>query len=181
MARRLRGLPGPYYGAAKFLAPDVQVGWHVWHHNSFSPFYRAQVDFGRYAAFSDFVKPVVYHVCAGYRLHHYIQTVSRRLFRGVSEQVVLDLSAGGLGYDEKVCVDDLPTVGLSADYVERETRRTVAALGGRARVYPGLDVDVPTPDHVRECTPQNIQAASIGAALSTAALTASSSPGSTRR
>ena len=24
------------YGEVKFLAPDVQVGWHVWHHNSFS-------------------------------------------------------------------------------------------------------------------------------------------------
>ncbi|MEO7235685.1 MAG: hypothetical protein ABIW80_09935, partial [Lapillicoccus sp.] len=79
------------YGTVKFLAPQVQVGWHVWHHSSFSPFYRAQVDLDAMAAYSDFVKPVVYNVCAGYRLHHYIGTVGRRLFRGVSEQVILDL------------------------------------------------------------------------------------------
>ncbi|HEV7187250.1 MAG TPA: hypothetical protein VGN28_05090 [Blastococcus sp.] len=158
------GFQGRIYGAAKFLDPDVQVGWHVWHHNSFSPFYRAHVDVGRYAAFSDFVKPVVYHVCAGYRLHHYIQTVTHRLFRGVSEQVVLDLFTSSLGYDEKVCFEDLPAVGLSADYVERETRRTVAALGGHTRVYPGLDVNIPTPDHVRQCTPQDVRAG-VAAAL----------------
>ena len=55
-------------------------------------------------------------------------------------------------------------MGLSADYVERETRRTVAALGGRARVYPGLDVNIPTPDHVRQCTPQDVRAG-VAAAL----------------
>ena len=49
-------------------------------------------------------------------------------------------------------------MGLSADYVERETRRTVAALGGRSRVYPGLDVNIPTPDHVRQCTPPDVRA-----------------------
>jgi hypothetical protein len=152
------------YGTVKFLAPDVQVGWHVWHHNSFSPFYRAQVDFHRMAAYSDFVKPVVYNVCAGYRLHHYIGSVGRRLFRGVSEQVILDLFTASLGYDEKVCYDDLPRVGLSSDYVERETRRTVTALGGRALTYPGLDVNVPTPEHVRQSTPDDVRAA-VSAAL----------------
>ncbi len=152
------------YGTVKFLAPDVQVGWHVWHHSSFSPFYRAQVDFEQMASYSDFVKPVLYNICAGYRLHHYIGTVGRRLFRGVSEQVVLDLFTSTLGYDEKVCYDDLPAVGLSSDYVERETRRTVAALSGRARTYPGLDVNVPTPEHVRQGTPEDTRAA-VAAAL----------------
>jgi hypothetical protein len=152
------------YGTVKFLAPDVQVGWHVWHHNSFSPFYRAQVDFDRMAAYSDFIKPVVYNVCAGYRLHHYIGSVGRRLFRGVSEQVILDLFTASLGYAEKVCYEDLPAVGLSSDYVERETRRTVTALGGRALTYPGLDVNVPTPTHVRQSTPEDIRAA-VSAAL----------------
>ncbi|MEO7235357.1 MAG: hypothetical protein ABIW80_08280, partial [Lapillicoccus sp.] len=112
----------------------------------------------------DFVKPVVYNVCAGYRLHHYIGTVGRRLFRGVSEQVILDLFTSTLGYDEKVCYEDLPTVGLSSDYVERETRRTVGALRGRARTYPGLEINVPTPEHVRQGTPEDTRAA-VAAAL----------------
>ena len=46
----------------------------------------------------------------------------------------------------------------------RETRRSVAAVAGRARIYPGLDVDVATPEHVRKTTPEGIQA-SIAAAM----------------
>lgn len=155
---------GRLYGAIKFLAPEVQVGWHVWHHNSFSPIYRSQVDFSRMAAYSDFIKPVLYNNCAGYRLHHYIRTVAGRIFRGVPEQVIYDLYRSVLGYDEACAFEDLPARGLSADYVERETRRTVTAVGGRAAIYPGLDVNVPTPDHVKKTTPDEIRA-SVGAAL----------------
>ena len=36
--------------------------------------------------------------------------------------------------------------------------------GGRALTYPGLDVNVPTPDHVRQGTPDDIRAA-VSAAL----------------
>ncbi|MBB5790100.1 hypothetical protein [Jiangella mangrovi] len=152
------------YGAVKFLAPDVQVGWHVWHHNSFSPVYRSQVDFGRMATYSDFVKPVLYNNCAGYRLHHYVSTVTARLFEGVSEQTVYDLVRGVLGYDEAMPFEELPARGLSPDYVARETRRTVAAVGDQAVVYPGLDVNVPTPEHVKQTTPDEIRR-SLGAAL----------------
>jgi hypothetical protein len=155
---------GRLYGAIKFLAPQMQVGWHVWHHNSFSPIYRAQVDFSRMAAYADFIKPVLYNNCAGYRLHHYIRTVASRIFRGVPEQVIYDLYRSVLGYDEAGSFDELPGRGLSADYVARETRRTVSAVAGRAAIYPGLDVNVPTPDHVKKTTPDEIRA-SVAAAL----------------
>ncbi|GAB3601567.1 hypothetical protein [Microbacterium tumbae] len=152
------------YGTAKFLAPGIQVGWHVWHHNSFSPWYRSQVDFDRMSAYSDFVKPVLYNNCAGYRLHHYIKNVTQRIFRGVPEQTVFDLFRHALGYDEAIAFEDLPGTGLSPDYVRRETRRTVAAVGGRASVYPGIDVNVPTPDHVFQTTPIEVRK-SVAAAL----------------
>ncbi|MFF0823886.1 hypothetical protein ACFYUR_26240 [Micromonospora haikouensis] len=152
------------YGAAKFLAPHVQVGWHVWHHNSFSPLYRAQTDFTALAEYADFVKPVLYNNCAGYRLHHHIRQVARSIFAGVDEQTLYDLYRGVLGYDEAVRFDDLPATGLSADYVTRETRRTVAAVAGRAAVYPGLDLDVPTPEHVKKTSPEEVRA-SVTAAL----------------
>ena len=158
------GLQKRLYGAVKFLRPELQVGWHVWHHNSFSPLYRAQLDFGRIAEFSDFLKPVLYNDAAGYRLHNHIRMVSHSIFSGVSEQTLFDLYRGVLGYDEAGAFDDLPAKGFSTDYVLRETRRSVAAVAGRARIYPGLDVDVATPEHVRKTTPEGIQA-SIAAAM----------------
>ncbi len=152
------------YGTVKFLAPDVQVGWHVWHHNSFSPLYRAEMSFRSMAEYSDFVKPVLYDKCAGYRIHHHITQVARGIFRGTDPQTVYDLYRQALGYGEEADFDDLPGRGLSSDYVRRETARTVAAVGGQAAVYPGLDAGVPTPEHVRQVTAADISA-SVTAAL----------------
>jgi hypothetical protein len=152
------------YGTVKFLAPGVQVGWHVWHHNSFSPLYRAEMSFGPMTAYSDFVKPVLYDVCAGYRIHHHITQVAQSVFRGTAPQLLYDLYRQALGYDEAAAFGDLPARGLSADYVRRETARTVSAVAGQAAVYPGLDAGVSTPDHVRQVTPGDVSA-SVAAAL----------------
>ncbi len=150
---------GQLYGAIKFNAPNTQVGWHVWHHNAFSPWYRSQVDFSRWAQFSDFLKPVLYNNCAGYRIHHYVSTLVERVFRGVKPQTVYDLIRGVLGYDENVALrrpararlvarlrvargaahdrrDGRPRAGLPG------TRRERAGRGGLAlhvaRGHPGV-------------------------------------------
>lgn len=146
------------YGEVNFLAPGAQVGWHVWHHNSFSPLYRAQMDFSDMASYSDFLKPVLYNDCGGYRLHHHIRQVARSIFQGVDEQVVFDLYRGVLGYEEGARFEDLPALGLSARYVINETRRTVRAVSGKARVYPGLDIDIPTPDYAKKTAPEGVRA-----------------------
>jgi hypothetical protein len=152
------------YGVTKFLAPEVQVGWHVWHHNSFSPLLRAQINFADIAEYSDFVKPVLYNSCAGYRLHDHVQRVGRSIFRGVADQTIFDLYRAVLGYDEDVAFEDLPRLGLSPDYVLRETRRTVRAVGGRAKVYPGLDINVASPAYAKKAAPEDVRA-SVRAAL----------------
>jgi len=159
-----RDLQKRIYGAVKFLAPGVQVGWHIWHHNSFSPLHRAQTDLSDLAAYVDFVKPVLYNDCAGYRLHHHVQALASGIFRGASEQAIFDLCQAVLGYAEDVRVEDLAERGLSDDYVRRETERTVQALSGSAKVYPGLDVNVSSPPHVRQTTPGRLSD-SLGAAL----------------
>ena len=120
------------YGEVKFLAPDVQVGWHVWHSNSFSPLLRAQIDFKDMAAYSDFIKPVLYNVCAGYRLHDHVRRVTRSIFRGIEEQTIFDLYRAVLGYDEHVPFEELPKLGLSPDYVSRER----AERCGRSEAKP---------------------------------------------
>jgi hypothetical protein len=151
------------YGQVKFLAPAVQVGWHIWHHNSFSPLYRAQMDLSDIAGYADFIKPVLYNNCAGYRLHHHIETVAKALFPGTAEQAVYDLYQGALGYSDGTPYDELPQTGLSPGYVRDETRRTVVAVGGKARIYPGLDVNVPTPAHAKKTTPSEIRASVLAA------------------
>jgi hypothetical protein len=158
------GFQAKLYGTIKFLAPTVQVGWHVWHHNSFSPWYRSQMDFSRIGTFSDFVKPVLYKDAAGYRLHHYVSTLVQRVFRGVSEQTVFDLLGSTLGYDENVKFDDLPALGLSADYVRRETARTRGILDPRVAVYPGLDVNIPAGEGSHYSGPEDVRA-SVAASL----------------
>ncbi|MBV9323985.1 MAG: hypothetical protein JO352_09390 [Chloroflexi bacterium] len=151
------------YGTAKFLNKDLQVGWHIWHHNSFSAVYRAQMSFAEIAEYSDFVKPVIYNSVAGYRIHAYIRALCKSIYRGIDAQTVYDLHRQALGYDEACKFDDLPGRGFSPDYVRRESARTVGAVAGKARVYPGIDVDVAAPDHVIRTTPE-----SIGESLSAA-------------
>jgi hypothetical protein len=159
-----RDLQKRIYGTVKFLAPDVQVGWHIWHHNSFSPLYRAQMDLSELAGYADFIKPVVYNNCAGYRLHHHISQVAQSIFGGVNEETIFELYRSVLGYGDEVSFQDLPASGLSADYVTRETRRAVQAVAGQARVYPGLDMNVPTPAHVKKTGPEEVEA-SVKAAI----------------
>lgn len=164
-----RALQARLYGTVKFLAPDIQVGWHLWHHNSFSPLHRAQTDLNEVAEYVDFVKPVLYNDCAGYRLQHHVEALSTGLFRGVPRQTIFEFVQAVLGYDEDVQVERLHDVGLSAQYVARETQRTVRLLGNSGvKVYPGLDVNVSSPPHVRQSTPDRV-AEAVTAAMDSGA------------
>src|SRR2546429_3335540 len=63
---------GDIYRAAKKSRPAVQVGFHIWHANSFSPFFRAEQNYAELAAVADFLKVVVYNNCGGPRYPHHI-------------------------------------------------------------------------------------------------------------
>jgi hypothetical protein len=51
------------YARAKSIAPSKGIGWHIWHNNSFSPFYRAEQDYGEFQKYADFLKVVIYNLC----------------------------------------------------------------------------------------------------------------------
>jgi hypothetical protein len=53
--------------------------------------------------------------------------------------------------------EDLPKQGLSADYVARETRRAVAGVAGRVKIYPGIDIDVPTRPNDKRTKPEDVR------------------------
>jgi len=51
--------------------------------------------------------------------------------------------------------DQIPFTGLSSDYVYRETRRAVEGAAGTAtRIWPGIDIDIPTQLNHSRSTPQ---------------------------
>src|SRR3989449_5207767 len=127
---------GLIYGTVKSINNRAQVGWHIWHNNSFSPFFRAEQDYWKLRQTSDFLKVVSYNNCGGPRLAEYIRNIHSTVFRDASPEECLALHYRILGYEEKSSLEQLPTAGLSADYVARETKRAVAGVReiGRAHV-----------------------------------------------
>lgn len=164
------------YRLAKSIRPDIPVGWHVWHNNSFSPFYRAEQDYADFRPYSDFLKVVMYNNCGGPRLASYVHSVGRTIFADFSSEDVLDLTYKVQNYQE-ASLADLPHKGLSADYVERETRRAVAGVSSSpaqsasaanaaatTKIWPGIDIDIPTGKDEKKTEPQDVRDA-VRAAL----------------
>ena len=143
------------YRLAHEIAPAKGTGWHVWHNNSFSPFYRAEQDYGDYAQYSDFLKVVMYNLCGGERLAQYVRSTARSIFADLTPDQVLEFTYDVQRYHDQP-LDRLPAAGLGADYVLRETRRAVAGVGPKLRVWPGIDVDIPTGAASKKTTPDDV-------------------------
>jgi hypothetical protein len=146
------------YEATKSARREIQVGFHIWHLQSFSPFWRAEQDYAKLAAYADFFKAVMYNNCGGPRFATYIKSVQGTLFRDFDPDEVLRMHCGFLNYDEKT-LKELPAGGLSADYVYRETKRILEDVAGKAAVYPGIDVDIPTGKGEKKTTPEDVRQA----------------------
>jgi len=156
------------YGAVKAARSRVQVGWHLWHNNSFSPFYRAEQDYWKLRQHSDFLKVVMYNNCGGPRLAEYITNIHSTIFRDAPPEDVLALHYSILGYSGEAGLDQLATTGLSADYVARETKRAIVGVRGEIPVYPGIDIDIPTGPNQKKTQPADVKAA-VKAALASGA------------
>jgi hypothetical protein len=162
------------YRKVKSVRPEMAVGWHIWHNNSFSPIYRAEQDLAELSKSADFLKMVMYHNCGGPRIASYIDSVGQTLYGDVPHEELLSFHYRALNYDEA----PYPAVrraGLKNDYVYRETRRAVeGAAGTKTRIYPGIDIDIPTgadearstPDDVRAAVRQALRAGAAGVILS---------------
>jgi len=140
----------------------LPVGWHIWHNVSFSPFHRAEMDYGRIAKFSDFIKPVLYNNAAGERIRAFADSVSQNIYGDLSPAKTLELLYHQLNYSESPYEKVMET-GLSPDYVMRETRRAVDDVGPGIDVWPGIDIDVPVPKGAGQCTAESVKQATIAA------------------
>jgi len=151
------------YGVAKACRPAIQVGWHVYHNISFSPFYRADQDYAELSRFSDFIKVVAYNNVAGPRFHAWVQSICKSLFADATPAEVYPLMLKLLKLEEGD-FEALPQSGFSTDYIRRETIRALEAVKGRCLIYPGIDIDIPTPElNQTKCTRDGVKAAVLAA------------------
>jgi hypothetical protein len=151
------------YKTVKTAKPAVPVGWHIWHNNSFNPIYRAEQDLHELSNYSDFIKVVMYNNCGGERMALYADNIGSTLYRDLSKQALIDLNYSLMGFKEG-SYDQIPRTGLSADYVYRETRRALEGVAGtNTRIWPGIDIDIPTEPNHSKCTPQSVKQAVLAA------------------
>src|SRR5215510_11656775 len=155
----LQEIYGEIYGTVKSINNKVQVGWHIWHNNSFSPFYRAEQDYAQLRHSSDFLKVVMYNNCGGPRLAQYMKNVHSTIFRDATPEEAMRLHYRVMGYGDEPSFVKLPTAGLSADYVARETRRAIQGVRGATAIYPGIDIDIPTDKSEKKTAPADVKAA----------------------
>ena len=131
------------YGLGKEIAPQKPFGFHIMQSMTFSPFVRAEEDYTKRRGTADFLKLATYNNAGGPRLEAFLNGLSRGIFRDATPQDFLALYYKMMDYKEAP-FDQLASVGLSPDYVAEETRRALAAVGGEVKIYPGIDIDVPT-------------------------------------
>jgi hypothetical protein len=154
---------GDIYKTAKATRPGVQVGFHIWHANSFSPFFRAEQDYAAFASVANYLKIVLYNNCGGPRYANAINNVHSTIFRDVPPDELLALHNHLLNYGDEKPLAQLPTAGLSADYVARETKRSLAGASGKCKIYPGIDIDIPTGANEKKTTSQDVHDATTAA------------------
>jgi hypothetical protein len=146
------------YGVIKAADPKKEVGIHVYHEISFSPWYRAEEDYAELKRFHDWLKVVIYNNCAGPRFHTFVENLCRSLFGDASPAEVYPLMLRLLNLDEAP-FDQIATSGWSADYVRRETERAVRGVNDEIPIYPGIDIDIPTEANESKCTPDGVREA----------------------
>ena len=144
------------YRRAHEIAPQKPMGWHIWHTNSFAPFYRAEQDYQKFSDYSDFLKVVMYHNCGGPRMARYIRNVNATLFADLTPEQATEVTYRIQQYSGEATLDRLPTAGLSAEYVRRETRRAVAGVAAKTRIWPGIEIDIPTAENEKKTTPDDV-------------------------
>ena len=160
----LRETYAAIYRKVKSIKPSMGVGWHIWHTNSFSPIYRAEQNLQRIAPVSDFLKIVMYNNVAGERLASYINSVGQTQYGDVPKEELLQFHYRVLGYKDEGSYQQIPQTGLSSDYVYREAKRAHADLAGtKTKLWPGIDVDVPTAKGHSKCTRQGVRDAVLAA------------------
>jgi hypothetical protein len=154
--------PDDGVGTAKALAPHKPFGFHMVQNITFSPFYSAADDYAKVADYSDFLKIATYNNAAGPRLSHFIDRLCATVFADAAPADLQPFYYKMMGYHE-ASFQEIVTKGLSAAYVTSETKRAIAGTGGRVKIFPGIDIDVPTAAQEKHTKPEDVRAATAAA------------------
>ena len=144
------------YGTAKTLAPEKPFGFHIMQNMTFSPFCRAEEDYSRTKDYTDYLKIATYNNAGGPRMKAYLDRLGATLFHDAGPKDFLPFYYKIMNYKEGP-YDELNTSGLTADYVTRETKRALVGVGGLVKIYPGVDVDVPTRQSDKRTKPDDVR------------------------
>ena len=106
----------------------------------------------------------MYNNSGGPRMARYISNVDRTIFADLTPELTQQLTYAILQYGHEPAVAELKTAGLTSDYVARETRRAVIGAGSQMKIYPGIDLDVPTAETEKRTQPDDVYQA-VRAAL----------------
>ena len=85
----------------------------------------------------------------------YVRNTHATLFADLTPEQTLDFIYGVQQYREQP-LGRIAETGLSADYVLRETRRAVAGAGPRLKIWPGIDIDIPTGASEKKTQPDDV-------------------------
>jgi hypothetical protein len=162
------------YGTGKALAPEKPFGFHIQQNMTFSPFYRAEEDYSETRHYSDFLKLATYNNAGGPRMAAFLDRLGATVFHDAKPEDFLGLYYKMMN-DQEASYDQLHLAGLSAGYVARETERALAGVQGTVKIYPGIDIDIPTkltdhrtkPDDVHQSIRAAFGAGANGVVLST--------------
>jgi hypothetical protein len=105
----------------------------------------------------------MYNNVGGERMALYADNIGSTLYGDLSKQSLLDFNYAVMGLKEGSYAQ-IPHTGLSADYVFRETRRSLQAVAGtNTLIWPGIDIDIPTEPANSKCTPDGVKQAVLAA------------------
>ncbi|HZP06194.1 MAG TPA: hypothetical protein VFB43_14935 [Terracidiphilus sp.] len=163
------------YGTGKALAPEKPFGFHIQQNMTFSPFYRAEEDYAETRHYADFLKLATYNNAGGPRMASFLDRLSATIFHDATPDNFLPLYYKMMGDEGEASYSQLHIAGLSASYVARETKRALAGVEEKIKIYPSIDIDIPTkpddhrtkPDDVREAIRAAFGAGANGVVLAT--------------
>ncbi len=110
---------------------------------------------------ADYLKIVLYNNCGGPRYAGYLENMAATVLHDLPPEEVWRVNNAWLDYPNEAALDKLATAGLSSDYVARETKRALNAVQGRCKIYPGIDIDVPTAAGQKKTAPEDVHAATL--------------------
>src|SRR5262252_3238563 len=144
------------FGTAKSIAAGKPFGFHIMQNMTFSPFYRAEEDYSKTRNYADYLKLATYNNAGGPRMKAYLDRFSATLFHDAKPNDFVQFYYKIMNYEEGP-YDRLNTSGLTPGYLAREVKRARAATGPDVKLYPGVDIDVPTRQTDKRTKPDDVR------------------------